>query len=255
MPQTLIRSPFSTGDINDRKRIGQFPPIPPFPTNEINNRGVALSDVATKETIQPIKAKEEESLNMNNEFMSELRDFMNDFIGTELDTDNMDEPTLITKEQANFYIKLFNEVVKEEIETEELCKSEIDRVTRGITEFKDKKLSELNKKKEYFSSILQQYASAELEGKKIKTIKLPYGSVSFKKQQPKYIYAADEELVLAMKSINPELITTKITESVNKAQLKKEGTVKDGKLFIGDKELPISVQEQDHKFEIKTAVK
>lgn len=195
---------------------------------------------------------ERESLNAGNEFLSDLRDFMNDFAATDLNIDSIEEPRLMTKEQANFYVKLFQQVVNEEIEVNALCDAELERTTRSINAFRDKKLVEINRKKEHFVSILQQYAASELEGKKTKTLKLPYGNLSFKKQQPKYNYGCDEELVLALKESRPDLVNIKTTESVNKTLLKKEGTVFDGKLYLGEFVVPgVTVQEQEPKFEIK----
>lgn len=202
--------------------------------------------------LNKVEEKQEDSVVTNNEFLSELREFMNDFAANDLGISSINEPNVMSKEQANFYVKLYTQLVSEEHEVNSLCDAELNRVSRSINEFRDKKLKELSSKKKYISDILQQYAAAELKDKKTKTIKLPYGNLSFKKQQPKYTYASDEELVLAMKGIKPELIKTKITESVDKTLLKKEAIVSDGQVYIGEHLVPgVTVQEQDPKFEIK----
>lgn len=219
---------------------------------------VNISDFATPSILQDtisIQSKEIESPSVTidkNNFLNELRDFMNDFAETDLNVDSIEEEIGLTPAQANFYIKLYNELIVEEEDMNKLCDEEIERNAKGINLFREKRQAEINRKKDYFSGILKDFAMKELEGKKTKTIKLPYGNLSFKKQQPKYIYEEEEVLTNMIKEIKPELVKTTVTEKLDKSALKKNGLIKDGIFYLGDIAIDlVKIQPQDDKFEIK----
>lgn len=186
------------------------------------------------------------------DFLGELRDFMNEFAETDLNVDSIEEPGSMTKAQANFYIKLYNQLILEETEMNELCDSEIERTSKAVNAFRKQRQDEIDRKKSYFSSILKDFAMQELEGKKTRTIKLPYGNLSFKKQQPKYIYGDEDELKSLVKEVNPDLIKVETVEKLDKSMLKKNGRIEDGKFYLGDTVIPsVTIQTQEDKFEIK----
>lgn len=222
----------------------------PFTTLPIYNSD-GLTDYVTgvipeKEVMEP---KEEK---IDNDFMHELRSFMHEFEATDLNIDSIEEPASMTMQQANFYLKMYNESLLEEQNINELCDSEIERVTRGVNAFRESRLKEVNRKKNYFNSILEQFALSELQGKKAKSLKLPYGVLSFRKQSPKYKYESEKEILETLKEHNPDMININTTESINKVLLKKEGTIFNGKLYLGNVLVPgISIEEQENKFEIK----
>lgn len=228
--------PFSTAPIINPEEVSlPTPPVSPM---------LALAHPSLKQS--------EDSLNKGNEFLSELRDFMNEFAADDLNIDSIEEPSAMTKEQANFYIKMYQQVIAEEKEMNDICDSEIDRMKRAINAYRDTKSAEINKRKAYFESILKQFAASELDGKKVRTIKLPYGNLSFKKQQPKYDYLDMETTIKCLETIKPELINEKVTYTVDKANLKKEAEIVDGNLYIGQQLVEgVTVTKQDDKFEIK----
>lgn len=217
--------------------------IPSFPQQSAPGHVIAMQN----------KELEVPSFSMDqNKFLSELRDFMNDFAETDLNVDSIEEAAGLTPAQANFYIKLYNALIAEEEEMNKLCDEEIERNKKAINLFREKRQSEINKKKDYFSGILKDFAMKELEGKKTKTIKLPYGNLSFKKQQPKYIYEEEETLTKIVKELNPELVKTTVTEKIDKSALKKNGLIKDGTFYLGEHAIDlVKIQPQDDKFEIK----
>lgn len=191
------------------------------------------------------------SIDQNN-FLSELRDFMNDFAETDLNVDSIEEAVGLTPAQANFYIKLYNKLIAEEEDMNKLCDEEIERNQKAINIFREKRQAEINRKKDYLSGILKDFAMKELEGKKTKTIKLPYGNLSFKKQQPKYVYEEEEILTKMVKEINPDLVKTTVTEKLDKSALKKNGLIKDGTFYLGEQAIDlVKIQPQNDKFEIK----
>lgn len=186
------------------------------------------------------------------DFLGELRDFMNDFAETDLNVDSIEEQGGMSKSQANFYVKLYNQLILEENEMNELCNSEIERVTKSVNLFRQNRQDEIDRKKSYFASLLKDFAAQELEGKKAKTIKLPYGNLSFKKQQPKYIYGDEDLLKQTVKEINPDLIKVETVEKLDKSTLKKNGRVENGQFYLGDTLIPsVVVEVQEDRFEIK----
>lgn len=205
------------------------------------------------EPVEAITAPQEESQStFAQNFLGELRDFMNDFAETDLNVESIEEPGDMTKAQANFYIKLYNELLNEEAEMNQLCDDEIRRNTEAINLFRKQRQDELDRKKFYFQSILKEFAAKELDGKKTKTVKLPYGNLSFKKQQPKFIYEDEDELKNIIRHIDPELIEIKTVEKVDKTKMKKLGEIKDGKFFLGGEEISsVKIEVLDDKFEIK----
>lgn len=243
----------------------RFAPPPPIPTmqgtNKVNpfsqnpNNVIPYGDMINtllpkEEKLDPVATEPQSEF--AKDFLGELRDFMNEFAETDLNIDSIEEPGSMSKAQANFYIKLYNQLILEETEMNELCNSEIERVSKGINAFRKQRQDEIDRKKSYFSSILKDFAIQELEGKKAKTIKLPYGNLSFKKQQPKYIYGDEDELKLLVKEVKPDLIKVETVEKLDKTMLKKNGRVEDGKFYLGDTIIPsITVQTQEDKFEIK----
>lgn len=197
--------------------------------------------------------EEEEKLVNQSEFLGELRDFMQEFAETDLSIDSIDEPREMSKEQANFYVKLYTQLLKEEKEIEDLCEKEIQRTLKSINLFKEKQLKSIKSKKEHFADILREYAANELQGKKTKSLKLPFGTIAFKKQQPTFTYNSEEDIIKVLKEIKPELVKIKTTESIDKTLLKKEGTIVGTKLHLGDKELNVDVEIKEDKFEVKVA--
>lgn len=222
----------------------------PFTTNEIMPKNEMFEAIMPTETKQEIK---EEPVNQfAQSFLGELREFMDEFAETDLNIDSIEEPAEMNKSQANFYIKLYNKLLTEESDINELCDGEIERVTRSVNLFRQQRLDEISKKKSYFESILKDFAMTELEGKKTKTIKLPYGNLSFKKQQPKYNYGDESELISMVKQLKPELVTVETKEKLDKSALKKNGKIENGQFYLGDVVIPtVTVQLQEDKFEIK----
>ena len=217
--------------------------MPNFPKPPIQNKVIDFQKDSTENHSAVID---------QNDFLNELRDFMNDFAESDLNIDSIEEEVGLTPAQANFYVKLYNKLITEEEEMNKLCDEEIERNKKAVTLFREKRQAEIDRRKEYFSSILKEFAIKELDGKKIKTVKLPYGNLSFKKQQPRYIYEEEEVLTEIVKEINPDLVKTTVSEKIDKSALKKNGSVKDGVFYLGETAIDlVKIQSQDDKFEIK----
>ena len=108
---------------------------------------------------------------------------------------------------------------------------------------------------------LRRFAADNLpEGKK--SISLPSGNLSFRKQAPKFFFGDkevsgnNEQLIEFCKANLPEYVKTKVIESADWSEMKKRLTFDAGKVFFADTgELlsGLTVQEFPDKFTVATA--
>lgn len=114
--------------------------------------------------------------------------------------------------------------------------------------------SEHNSSIDFFKEKLRPFALQQLQGSKKKTVSLPSGNLSFKKQAPEYI-KADEELLAFVKQSTPEFL--KITEAVDWDTMKKNCQIVGDQLVTPDGEIVqgITVNERDDSFTVKIKVK
>ena len=103
---------------------------------------------------------------------------------------------------------------------------------------------------EYFTELLKIYAMEQLQGTKKKTVTLPSGSLSFKKQSPEFVKKDDELLAFVKESV-PEFV--KITESVDWGEMKKTCYIEGNRLVTVDGEIVqgVTVNERDDVFTVK----
>ena len=108
---------------------------------------------------------------------------------------------------------------------------------------------------------LRRFAADNLPENK-KSIRLPSGSMAFKKQQPKFyigeteVGGGNKQLIEFCKAVAPEFVKQKIVETADWAELKKHLTIEDDKVFFADTgELidGLTAQEFPDKFTITTA--
>lgn len=157
------------------------------------------------------------------------------------------------RDQANYFLRKINEIVMQQNEIETIAQAQIKAHTERIKAWKEKQLTPLKNSEAFMSGLLKDFAIRELKDSKAKTIKLPHGQIGFSKQQPEYSY--DEEKVLEyLKSqgVLKDFIRVKTTEEINKADLKKAGSVVGNTLVIGDKMIEgVTVTAREDKFVIK----
>lgn len=123
-----------------------------------------------------------------------------------------------------------------------------------IKEWGEQAKTEFNEKQAHYSNHLEMYLREEVakqlaSGKKPKkTIKLPYGNISLKAQQPKFEKNEAELLEYAK-----EAGFIRVKEETNWNELKKVCVVADGKLYDtnGEQVPGVVVIEQGEKFELK----
>lgn len=91
-------------------------------------------------------------------------------------------------ESLNWVLRKMAAIEAKKNEVNKLAMAEMHR----IEEYKNKEIEKLDRDNEYFQGLIGAYASAQrINDPKFKA-KTPYGSVSYRKQQPKWHYNDDE---------------------------------------------------------------
>ena len=190
------------------------------------------------------------------DFINELNDFLNELDKEELNiTQDENNNYLINdKHQADYFIKLSKQCNEEIEEIQNYIKEEKERLLKNLELFERKEIEKIRNRQQYYDRALEDFTVRELEGSNKKSIKLPNGTLSIKKQQPHYEYT-DDVFIAWAEEYFPDLIKTTIPEpkkSIDKKELKKRSFIDDGILFIDGFEVQgVSVEEKDSKFEIK----
>ena len=163
-----------------------------------------------------------------------------------------DREIIQNPQQANYFCKVVNELREERAKTEELINQELERVQREYEAYKTKEFNRIDGQIQYFSGLLESYATKELQNSKKRSIKLPHGTLSIKKQQDKYDYDEDTIIECLKKNKQDKFIKVQTVETVNKKDLKKEGFSHNGKLYLDNVEVKgVVITAQPDKFEVK----
>jgi phage host-nuclease inhibitor protein Gam len=101
---------------------------------------------------------------------------------------------------------------------------------KRLDDWLDEYIKDYQQTIEFFTGAMRDYTLSQLEGqKKTKTLKLPGGTGSFKKEQPKY--QRDEDKLLAwVEEFFPDFI--RVTKEVAWDELKKKTEVINGRMVI-----------------------
>nr|OQX98831.1 MAG: hypothetical protein B6I27_01950 [Erwiniaceae bacterium 4572_131] len=190
----------------------------------------------------------------NNDFLKDLHEFIDAEEQQELGLINDNKTFFITnKQQAGYYIRKFKELTEENNKIKETAEEERNKVVSKINAWEENLLNSNNKKIEYFKNLLEIFAQSELEGQKTKLLKLPFGTLQFKKQQNKYNYKDDVLLSFIQSQKELEKYLKHIEKTtIDKAKLKKSGVIKNNKLYINDIEIKgIDIETKKDNFIIK----
>ena len=154
------------------------------------------------------------------------------------------------QDEANIYIKRYKNIVAQMNEIEETSKEALSKYADKVNTWKESCLMPLQRKLQYYETLLQQYAEHQLEGSNKKSLKLIEGTIGFRTPPVKFNYN-DEEVLYWLKQVNASDYL-KETTTINKEALKKAGAIKDDKFYINDVEVPgITLTKQDKKFVVK----
>lgn len=184
--------------------------------------------------------------------ISAMEDLLN-FIEKEDDTliGNVDNQYMIkNQDEANIYVRRYKNVIAQMNEIEETSKEALSKYTDKVNTWKESCLMPLQRKLQYYETLLQQYAEYQLEGSNKKSLKLIEGTIGFRTPPVKFNYN-DEEVLYWLKQVNASDYL-KETTTINKEALKKAGMIKDDKFYVDGVEVPgITLTKQDKKFVVK----
>nr|OQX98718.1 MAG: hypothetical protein B6I27_02125 [Erwiniaceae bacterium 4572_131] len=190
----------------------------------------------------------------NNDFLKDLHEFIDAEEQQELGLTDDNKTFFITnKQQAGYYIRKLKELIEKNDEIKETAEKERKKFTSKIDAWEKNLLASNNRGIEYFENLLKIFAQKELEGKKTKLLKLPFGTLQFKKQANKYDY--DDDVLLAFIQTQKELeeyLKHVEKTTVDKTKLKKVGTVENNKLYINNIEVEgIDIKIREDNFIVK----
>lgn len=171
-----------------------------------------------------------------------------------IDLDN-EQFKIVSKDQANFFLRQITELTKQKEEINENCDTMIESYMGKVNKFREKETTSIDRSISYFTTLLEAYAEeflSEEKGKK-KSIKLPFGTLQFKKTQASFNYGEEKNVLNFLKTApNMEkYVATTVKESIDKKKLKADATIVDGQLYIGETKIPeIEVNPPKEKFSI-----
>lgn len=195
-------------------------------------------------------------INKEDLLMDELEQFMLtaeiEELKVKLAGDTEEDGTLLVKNKsdADFYIKQINKLKQQKEEINKFVDQEIERQLRLYQQYREDRIRPLDNQIAYYEEALKTFALNEYAENNKKTIKLPNGTLSIKRQQPKYIYDDDQVLEFLQQNKLNDYIRTKA--EVNKKDLKKNATINNNnELIIDGKIVPgVVVVPQEDKFEV-----
>lgn len=152
------------------------------------------------------------------------------------------------EEQANWALRKIKDLQTQKNENIALAESEISKIEAWLEQENGK----LDNSIEYFQGLLAEYAMKQREeNPKFKSMKLPYGAIRFRKQQPKYHYNEEKLLESLKRAGKTEFI--KIKEAPDKAAVKKAFAIHEDKLVdpdTGEFIEGVTVEHREDKFEV-----
>lgn len=189
-------------------------------------------------------------------FMDELEQFMLkaevEELKVKLAEDVEEDGTLLVKNNsdADFYLRQINKLKEQKEEINKFVDQELERQMRLYQQYREDRMRPLDNQIAFYEEALRTFAMNEYAETNKKTIKLPNGTLSIRKQPPKYIYN-DEEVLSFLKENNLNDYI-RVKEEVNKKDLKKATQVNNNnQMIIDGKEVPgVVVVPQDDKFEV-----
>ena len=189
-------------------------------------------------------------------FMDELEQFMLkaevEELKVKLAEDVEEDGTLLVKNNsdADFYLRQINKLKEQKEEINKFVDQELERQMRLYQQYREDRMRPLDNQIAFYEEALKTFAMNEYAETNKKTIKLPNGTLSIRKQPPKYIYN-DEEVLSFLKENNLNDYI-RVKEEVNKKDLKKVTQVNNNnQMIIDGKEVPgVVVVPQDDKFEV-----
>jgi len=161
-------------------------------------------------------------------------------------------------QKANWALRKIRHLKNKKNKNEEFAKTEIKAIQKeidAVNSWLESENGTLNNDIEYLEMKLKYYAlDLRDDDPELKTHKLPFGQLQFRKQRKKWKYEDDKLLEFAEKNIKD---TVKIKKQVDKRKLKQKIKVVGDKAVVADTGEVIEgikVIERGEKFKVKTDV-
>lgn len=183
------------------------------------------------------------------EFFSEIEDEQVLDLGIDIEDD---EFRVLNKSQADFFIRKIADLEEENKEITEWCDSEVKKFAEKYELYKTKQVDQNNRLIEYFKGLLMQFADAELEkdGKK-RSVKLPHGTLAYRKTKDKLIIDNQDSLMEALKNVDPSLIKETIKYSIDKTGVKNSLEQREDGYYINGTRMPgVTIEKSKDTFSI-----
>lgn len=168
----------------------------------------------------------------------------------EVETIEKESFTIRDKNQATWALRKIRALKAQTKETNELAEMEIERI-KAWQAIENQSAEDSIA---YFEGLLHDFMLGErAHDPKLKSIKLPHGTIKFRKQQPEYVRNEPALIEWAKQSDKTGLI--KIKESLDWATMKKGITAADGKAIYnetGEVLEHVEIIEREDKFEVVT---
>ncbi len=190
------------------------------------------------------------------DFLNELNEFMKEESAKQLNIkqDENNNYLINDRHQADYFINLSKQCLDDIEQIKQFIMEEKLRLSQQLEMFEQREIESILRKKDYYDRALEDFTRRELENSNKKSIKLPSGTLSIKKQQPHYDYT-EETLIEWAKDFAPDLVKTVYAEpktSIDKKELKKRIIIDNDKVYLdGQEVLGVSVTIKDDKFEVK----
>lgn len=152
------------------------------------------------------------------------------------------------KEKALWALRKLKALQSKVEEVNSIAQSEIERIQK----WQQSQIRSNQDTISYFESLLIQYYKENKAKNEKFTFTSPYGKITQRKQQPKYVYQDEEVILKSLKELN-HTDCIKIKETLDKDSLKSKFKVIDGTLVDEDGCIieGVEVMEQDVKIGIK----
>jgi hypothetical protein len=161
-------------------------------------------------------------------------------------------------QKANWALRKIRHLKNKKNKNEEFAETEIEAIQKEIEKVNswlESENSSLNNDIEYLEMKLKYYAlDLKDDNPELKTHKLPFGQLQFRKQRKKWEYEDDKLLEFAEKNLKDAI---KVKKRVDKRKLKQKIKVVGDKAVVADTGEVIDgirVIERGEKFKVKTDV-
>jgi phage host-nuclease inhibitor protein Gam len=156
---------------------------------------------------------------------------------------------VVDEESANWALRKIRATQEKRKSNIALAEAEIAKIDSWLEAVNEKADKDL----EYFEGLLTTYAgNLRAADPEFKTLKLPYGKISFRKQQPKWEYD-NVKLLESLKKVHADDLI-RIKEEPDKVAIKKQFSAENGKVYCpltGELIEGITVIEQPDSFKVE----